>query len=454
MPDPKSQPPTCEIRDWVVFGPGYWRGSLYTPADCDRVPVNFRKLLGYVNPVVKLGHDREQHLTERLKRSLGFLNLGDFSDVRSVGGGKFAVTLVNVPTAVGAEINAGRIRSGSVELIPHVADPDDPAKTIRGPIITGLALLGEEHPAVKGLGAIPRAVFADGTPVPPSGDPTRWLEAMTDVAKMAAFSDAFENRPQTYTVGGVEYPVFAVGFSEYEPMGGITPEFLQSLGLSPDIISQIMAKEGGGAPDAPGATDGAPPAPPAPAVGGGDAPPLPPPGGGKGDLASAAMPGPVSTPVPDKGAMAADDQTMMSEIVKRVGALEKHHSERAAEAEKACMAAYSDRVEAVLVANVKRIAPNEREDYRAEGLRALSQKVFGAITGDAEKAFAKWKARIENLPESDKFSETVEDTRPPADRKRNLSPFQRAILNTQAMKQNSPELRTKLLASAGTPSAN
>lgn len=445
---PQNLPPTCEIRSWVVFGPGYWRGALYTPADCERVPPNFRRLRGYINPVVKLGHDKDQLLSERLKKSLGFLNLGDFAAVTPVGGGRFSVTLTNVPTAVGAEINAGRIRSGSVELIPFVADPDDPAKKIQGPIITGVALLGEEHPAVKGF-APPRAVFADGTPVPPATDPTPWLEAMSAVARdvmSAGFSDAYDPTPRTYRLNGRDYPLTAVCFSEFTPMG-LTPEFLKSLGLSEDQISQIMAQSGGaaGTPPADGGTDAPPPVPSAP-----------PPGGGK-DMASAAMPGPAATPVPDKGQMAADDQTMMSakysELEKRFSAVEAKLSDAQKTADMKCAAAYSDRVERVLTENARRIAPNTRSKHKKDGMEALTKSYFSdEIKGDQEKAFAAWKAFIESMPESDKFSAAVEDAAP-KDGKRTLSPLQQAILNSRAMRTQAPTLRQRLL-DAARPSAN
>lgn len=405
MPESRL-PPTCEIRNWTVFGPGYWRGALYAPADCARVPPNFRRLLGTVNPVVKIGHDKDQRLAKRLKESLGFINVGEFAAVTPKPGGRFAVTLVNVPTAVGAQVNAGRIRSGSVELIPFHADPDDPGKRIEGPIITGVSLLGEEHPAVKGLPP-PRAVFADGTPVPPARDPTPWLQAMAEVMS-AGFSDAYDPAPQVYRSRFGDYPLVVARFAEMVPM--IDEAFLKGLGLTPDQVQQIMAMQGGGA--APGG--GMPPAAPPPPPAGGDAPP----GGGMPPIAAG---GPPVPPPPggdderDKANLSQDDQTMMSakfatmfaDVTKRLGAMEAKMSDAATAAQ---MSAFADRVEMVLRANARRVPPNIRDDVRADGLRALTTKCFGSVTDDAEKAFARWKLSVETRPESQAFSEP-----PPAD---------------------------------------
>src|SRR5580700_5420236 len=84
-------PSTCEIRNWVVFGPGYWKGQLYSKEMCERVPRNFTLLRNYYPPVVKIGHDKEQLLTKRLEKSLGFPSLGEISSVTSAGQGRFAV---------------------------------------------------------------------------------------------------------------------------------------------------------------------------------------------------------------------------------------------------------------------------------------------------------------------------------------------------------------------------
>lgn len=411
--DDAEYPATCEVRRWVVFAPGYHRDSLYTPAMTERVPKNFVRLKGYIVPAVKLGHDNKQRLQKRLKESLGFPNLGDFKAVTDEGGGRFAVWLTNVPTAIGAAINAGRLRSGSVELIPRCEDPDDPAKTIEGPIITAVALLGEEAPAVKGF-ARPHAVFADGRSVPPSSDPTPWLEAMSDVMS-AGFSDAYE--PGVVRIRGRDYQTQTLCFSEMQPM--LTAEQLLGLGLKPDQVEQILEMQskgsaGGDGSELPPGIEGAGVLP---AVDG------PPPAGAPPGGAPPEMPLPETAPGgkppmgADKDKMSADDQRMMSaDVVKRLAAMEKRMSDADAAKEKACMSAFSDRVDLVLHANRHRITPNRMKHDRAAGIRCFTHKLFGDVTGSAERAFAAWRSEIETRPEASKFSDTVADNVTPTGR--------------------------------------
>ncbi len=434
-------PPTCEIRDWVVFGPGYWRGALYSPADCQRIAQNFQRVRRYLGePTVKLGHDREQTLA-RLRKSSGWLSLGDVTAVSCDESGKVRITVQNLPTEIGRLVNAGRIRSGSVELIPFCDLPGDQSQKLPGPILTAIALLGEEHPAVKGTVPRPKAVFQDGSPVPAETNLTPWLETMAQ-SMSVGFSDAFEP-PTTYRFNGKDYPLIAVAFSEMTPM--VDAAFLQSLGLKPDQIDAILAQMGGGTP--PPGDGGAAGKPP----GGTDAPPPPPPPGPPGDkdmAATAAMPGPAPTPVPDKD-MAADDQTMMSaaafsDFKKRFAAMEAKMSDAQKAADEKCMAAYSDRVELVLSENARRVAPNMRATFKQMGLDALAKRNFAEVTNDGEKAFAAWKSFVESLPESQKFSEAVQDGKPET-KTRKLDPLQQAIVNSRSMKQNAPALRDTIL---------
>ncbi len=438
--DLRALPPTCRVVRWVVFGPGFHRGNLYSPEMCQRVCENFQRLRNYIRPVVKIGHDKNQKLTKRLKESLGFLNLGDFEAVTPEAGGCFSVTLVNVPTTVGAQINAGRIRSGSVELIPHIDDPADLSKKIEGPIITGVSFLGEEAPAVKGF-APPRAVFADGTPVPPDHDPTPWLEAMAEVMS-EGFSDAYDPAPQTYTISGRTYPLYAVCFSEMKPM--IDASFLQSLGLTPEQIDQIMAQQGGAAP---GAEEGAPPA-----LGAGGPPPAGDMGGGGmagGMPTAAATPGPVETPTPDKTKLSQDDQTMMSDLTKRMSALEKFAEGESKKAQAACMAAFSDRVDQFLNEEriLRRVSPRTRPMIRKMGMEALTKKEFADTPyPNTDKAFAAWKDSVEAMPESVNMSEHVTDGAPQKKPgRRVLTEGQRKIVASNTMQVRNPTFVKKIL---------
>lgn len=166
QPDWAGLPPTCEIRNWRVFADGVNKNQIYTFADIDEIARTFPLVARHVTPHVGVGHDKAQ----RLAASVGVPSSGDVVGCRSDGRGGLYLDLANVPTWLGAQINAGRYPSGSVELKRDFRPPADPANPIPGRYLDGVALLGEEQPAVKGCPP-PRAVFADGTPVPPCWDP-------------------------------------------------------------------------------------------------------------------------------------------------------------------------------------------------------------------------------------------------------------------------------------------
>jgi len=219
-----------------VFGPGYHKGTLYTPEMCRRVGANFARLRGHLTPAAKLGHDRSQ----RLSRSLGLPNVGRVVAVRVSPAGVISLDLAGVPVNVGGEIAAGRINAGSIELVPKAPDPTDPAKEIDGPVLTGVALLGEEQPALKGFPP-PVATYPDGTPVPPAADAAPWLEAMAEVMSAAA---AFSDAAPTVTLFGRELPVAVVCFADLTPE---TPpvdkdQIIAALmALPPDQQAEVLA---------------------------------------------------------------------------------------------------------------------------------------------------------------------------------------------------------------------
>ena len=211
MPDeiPNEPPQVCEVRDWPVFVDGWHKGQLYPDEDMERMEQNFqmlssdnaefRKINGdpLVVAVGKLGHDKKQRAADKLAKKFGFsattdrrqkeswggLNLGQIKSLKRGGPqGAALIHLVNVPTEIGAKMNAGLINSGSIEVVPELPNPKNPAEKIRGPICTGVAYLGEEQPALKEIGQ-PKAVFADGTPVPPDYKVNDWLDVFAEVAK-------------------------------------------------------------------------------------------------------------------------------------------------------------------------------------------------------------------------------------------------------------------------------
>ena len=152
-----------KITGWKVFKPGFWKGDYYSAADCKRIVENYAKYSTgeepYIKPKTKLGHDDEQ----RLANSMGMPNQGPITGCRLTEDGGVELDIENVPLPTGKEIEAKRINDGSVELDWNVPDPNDPRKIIPGPVLMGIAFLGEEHPGVKGLPAPKVTKFSEPT---------------------------------------------------------------------------------------------------------------------------------------------------------------------------------------------------------------------------------------------------------------------------------------------------
>lgn len=209
MPDGGTNPPTADrssaqVRGWKVFGVGTHKQEYYGPPRIRQIAANFRELAGLLTPTVKVGHDRSQ----RLLKSLGFPNAGRVAGVTVTPESDLTLDLDGIPPEVAGEINAGRLNSGSIELKGAVRDPRDQGRVLPGDVLVAVALLGEEQPAVPGF-APPRAVYPDGTEVPPNPTAAPWLAAMADVVRqmaaeaddaldrgnVIAFSDMFQEPP-------------------------------------------------------------------------------------------------------------------------------------------------------------------------------------------------------------------------------------------------------------------
>lgn len=252
----QTLPPTCSIRGWVVFAPGYHKGDLYTPARNEQIVRNFARLttdLGHTIPRAGLGHDKQQ----RFAQSLGFGNTGTITRCDSVPDhpGYFDVDIDGVPTEVGGEVNAGRLPGGSVELNGAIRDPQNPALMVPGDVLTGIAFLGEEQPAVRAFPeslrdrARPKATFADGSPVPPNKSPARWLNAMADVTRQMAdqYRGQFDPVGRKLRLADREYSAETICFSDFDPTQPgppMTPEqeaALAAAGFSPEQIAAMKA---------------------------------------------------------------------------------------------------------------------------------------------------------------------------------------------------------------------
>lgn len=437
MREPHTAPDrsTCEIRNWVVFGPGWHKGRFYySPADIRRMAANFARLstgsAPHVEVTAKIGHDPEQ----RFARSLGFPALGRVILAGLSPKGMFIIRrLAQVPVDVGAAVNAGLLRSGSVELIDDLPDPRDASTNIPGPILTGVALLGEEPPALKGL-TRPVAVYPDGTPVPPSTNLGPWVRAMAQVAA------AVPHQPTFATRDGRTYASHTIAFSEMFTPGrdakkrerkstsasqrsrrpnrvpssvlrvpsedlSVHDQIVQQLqalgvdatqppfaGLSDDALEQILTALQGGADPAEMSDDQE---------------------SFSDDSADPAeqMMSAWKT-YADDPATPAFAQTMMAAfadcvggLTKRVGALEAAESGR----QKTAAASFGDRVAAAVDSAILRgaITRRQRDTYLTAGLAKDRVRVFGAGPERGKTAAQAWLDDLNALPPGPMFREEI-----------------------------------------------
>lgn len=378
----------CYLRGWVAFGPGYWNGGLYTRADCaemGRLFAYLKRTAGFV-PKAKIGHDEEQQLAERLKASLGFPALGTVTDLRVAPDGLCAFD-VELPAQIGALCNAGLFTDCSIELAPPLPDPQRPTEKLY-PVLTALSLLGEEQPAVPLRYPMPRAVYADGTEVPPASDLTPLAQAMAQVAR--TFSAKARPARGRLDFNGRTFATAVLCFSAMHPLTPkgppMTPEqtaALQAAGFTPEQIAAMGAA----------LANPNPPAPPVPTD------------------------DPMAT-MAKKFAM--DDQTppyakeMMSAFAKFASDCDKRFSAMEASVKKtddaAQMAArfsadYQRRIEADHAARVEavvdraisegRVEARDKPMHLAHGVKQLDTQTFSAGHAHAGKtAFAVWRDEL------------------------------------------------------------
>lgn len=270
-----SLPATCGLGPWVVFEPGRHRdgapGDTYFPVELDRMVANFRALAGGgFHPAAKLGHDGKQ----RAKESLGFPALGRVVRLEKTPDRRVLVWLADVPTLVGKAVNAGFVRGGSVEVYPKPL-PGPDGHDLKPPTLTGLALLGEERPAVLSVGPPPKATFADGSEVPPlSPEEQRWwLDRMADVVggpSEPGRGDDDSDSP-SFEYAGRSYAAVCFSFPEPVPMN--RDEMCKAMsafygadafeGKTDDDVAQMFAAMKKFAGEAVGSGAPAPPAAPA-----------------------------------------------------------------------------------------------------------------------------------------------------------------------------------------------
>lgn len=141
---------TGKLQNVEIFSVGKWRGSRTveaTPALLDQIVSNFKdvnSVPGYGVPI-KLGHNAR----------IGEPAYGWMTDVARVGD-TLVADFADVPPEIVDAISKRRYNSVSIELYPLVSMAEKKFENVLG----GVALLGAEWPAVKGLKPLSASQFA------------------------------------------------------------------------------------------------------------------------------------------------------------------------------------------------------------------------------------------------------------------------------------------------------
>lgn len=458
---------SCEVRNWKVFGPGFHKQSLYAPADIDRLAANFAILSTgpepFLVPSAGLGHDKEQ----RLAGSLGYPNSGRIVGVKIDNDRNVSLDIVGVPIAVGQEINAGRLNAGSVELAPEAPDPrpGHEGQSLKGPVLTGIAFLGEEQPAVKGFPP-PKATMPGGGTNLPNISPPEWLGSLMASAK---FSDRGE---RVWKVGGREIPLQRILFSEMTPMSmnptkeEIAKEMSDS-GMDTEMFSKFSDEDMQkfAAFSKKFAAKFADPPMITPEAGAGGAPPIPgkeppptpaPPPSAPMDAASG------TTGAMDPNMMAAIKACMgeaMKPVMDRMAAVEKMASDMKGDPALQAAAAFSENYNAQRKADHLAKVSAVVDKACLDGLLLPRHKAkeieYGMIQDDTKTfsehgnktKFQLWKETVLSGAQSKYFSEKVVDA--PKKGPGNLTPFQLALLDSTAIKRENHNARKRILGAIG-----
>jgi len=124
-----------------IFSAGKWNRMVFDVEDLDDIASNFQSLLKIHKVPLKLGHNKDQPMTD------GLPALGWVANVRRVGD-KLLADFTDVPTVLAKAIGKKLYRKVSIELLFDVKRGKE---TLRH-VLSGVAILGADQPAVNNLG--------------------------------------------------------------------------------------------------------------------------------------------------------------------------------------------------------------------------------------------------------------------------------------------------------------
>ena len=132
-------------REFEVLSAGTWNKRTFTLEDLTKIVANTKARLDYLKPTLKLGHDDDQALA----KSAGLPACGWMTDLR-LDGEKVVATFAGIPEGLNKLLGKAWKRV-SCELLFGWRDPETGSKMT---VMSAVALLGEELPAVTNLADI------------------------------------------------------------------------------------------------------------------------------------------------------------------------------------------------------------------------------------------------------------------------------------------------------------
>jgi len=165
---------TVDIPNVEVLRVGSWNSVshgrvAFSSEDLDEAVAVYEAIKDEFKPRLKIGHDAKQRVAKLLFGDDvdgdldGFPALGWLDNLRRVGD-RLVVDLRQVPVRLAEMIQGGayRLRSPEVTLIPLVAEGYTVAGKEYAKVLTGLAVLGDDIPAVHGLADVAVSLRAAG----------------------------------------------------------------------------------------------------------------------------------------------------------------------------------------------------------------------------------------------------------------------------------------------------
>ncbi len=140
---------THEINEVPIFKAGVWNGKEYTIDDINELVRNTNALIKskLIDPVLKRGHKAEDKHAE----DDGYPALGHITNIYRIGDTVYA-DIIQIPDKVYQLIEAGAYSNLSCEIWLEFIHPETNENI--GMVLKAVSLLGDDVPAVKGLGDI------------------------------------------------------------------------------------------------------------------------------------------------------------------------------------------------------------------------------------------------------------------------------------------------------------